>query len=199
MMSRSFDSSDEVLVTNSGGGGFTGARNNKTTGDKLVAKRFFDVFLFTGDERFVDLDSSLFDFAIDNNLIAKRKNKKITLNDISLRNLNGFAFSDDSGVLFREEAHFVDDFFGTNFVNDADESIENSNREKEHVFIGANAKNHDSKNKIDEVENRKSVSSDDFGDRIRVAKIGVINFTLFNLGRNLFPGKAGEIHKIIVA
>ena len=81
---------------------------------------FHDIILFAGDKRFVDLDLPRGDGAVDQNLVAQRKHQEIALHDIRGGDLTGLAISDDRRLLLGLEAHFVNGFLGTNFVDDAD-------------------------------------------------------------------------------
>lgn len=66
-----FELVDEIVGADRGGFGFAGAGNNKTARDELVARVLSDVVLLASDEGFVDLDSSLLNLAVYNDLVAE--------------------------------------------------------------------------------------------------------------------------------
>ena len=95
-----------------------GAGDDKTTRGECVASSLFDVVLLAGDEGFINFGTSLFDAGVDEDLVAEFEDEKVAVDDGAGGDLARFAVSDDGGVLFGSETHFVDSFFGTNGVND---------------------------------------------------------------------------------
>lgn len=154
----------EIAVFDGGlGDGFTSARDDKATRDELVFDSLFEVVLFASDEGFVDFDASLSDFAVDEDLVANRINDDVAFFDVFLVDLKDLAVSFDSGFLLGQKFHFVNGVFGADFVDDSNESVGDSDKDKEEIFVRADDKNHASEDEVDEIKNRKSVFGDDFG------------------------------------
>ena len=146
------------FVANSGGNGLAGARNDKGAGDKLVAFLLSDIVLLTGDKRFVNLDGSLSDLAVDEDLIAERIDDEVAFDDLVLRNLTRFAIPDDGRFLLGNETHFINGFLRPDFVDDADQSVKNGDKNEEEVLVGTDHENHDGEDEVDEVEDSEGVS-----------------------------------------
>ena len=157
---------DEILLADGGGGGLTGAGNDETARGEFVAFSFSDIFLFTSDEGFVNLDGSLFYAGVDNDLVAEAKDKKVVFDYLIGGDLARFAVADDGGLLFREDSKFIDSFLGANFVDDANESVGDGDENKKEVFVGANGDNHEGEDEVDEVEDGEGVSEDNFGEGV---------------------------------
>lgn len=165
-MSILFKFVDEILLADGGGGGLAGAGNDEATRGECIAFTLSDIFLLAGNECLVDFDSSLFYAGIDNDLVAETKDEEIAFDYLIGGDLTRFAVADDGGLLFGEDPEFVDSFFGTNFVNDTDEGVGDGDKDKKKVFVGTNRDDHESEDEVDEIENRKGVSEDDFGDSV---------------------------------
>ena len=123
---------------------------------------FFDIVLFAGDERFVDFDVALLNFAIDDDLVAEGEDEEIAFDDVVLVDLDRLAITNDSGLLLGDEAHFVDGAFSADFVDDTNQSVRNGDEDEEEVLIRADGENHEGEDEIDEIEDGESVFEDDF-------------------------------------
>ena len=62
----------EVVGADSADLGFPGTGDDKIAGDEFVAGAFFDVVLFTGDERFVDLEDAFLEVGVEEDLAKAR-------------------------------------------------------------------------------------------------------------------------------
>ena len=98
--------------------------------------------MLAGDERLINLDTSLFDAGVDEDLVAEFEDEEVAVDDGAGGDLAWFAISDDGGVLFGSETHFVDSFFGANGVNDANQSVRDGDKDEKEVFVGADRNNH---------------------------------------------------------
>ena len=82
--------------------------------------------MLAGDVGFVDFYRALDNLAVGGDLVADRADDEVTFDDLVLRDLPGASFPDDGGILLGDEAHFVDGALGANAVDDADESVGDS-------------------------------------------------------------------------
>jgi len=145
--------------------------------------------LFTGDEGFVDFDASLFDLSVDDDLVTKREDEEVAFDDLVLEDLANLSFPDDGRLLLGEEAHFVNGSFRTDAIDDADAGVSDSDEDEEEVFVGANGDNHEGKDEVDEVENRKGISEDNPADGVGVFMRDMVNPALLDAGLDLFLRK----------
>ena len=152
-----FEFGDEIVGADVDGFGVASARYDETARDERVAGGPNDVVLFPSDIGLVDLYGPLSDFAVNDYLVAEAIDEEVTFDDVGLVDLEGFAVSNDGGLLLGDEFELVDSAFGADFVDDADESVSDGDEEKKEIFVGANRDNHEGKDEIDEVENREGV------------------------------------------
>ena len=193
-----FDSAQLRFGANGGGGGFTSAGNDERAGDELVAFFLSDVILLTSDESFVDFDGALFEAAVDEDLVAEREDEEVAFDNLVLVDLDGFAVSDDGGLLLGGEAHFVDGAFGADFVDDTNQGVRDGDEDKEEVLVRADGQNHEGEDEVDEVEDGEGVFEDDFWDGASGFLRGAVDFALGDFGLDLFGSKTLWIHRIIV-
>ena len=184
-----FDFAEFGFGADGGGGGFTGAGDNEGTGDEFVTVFLGDVVLLTSDEGFVNFDSSLFEAAVDEDLVAEREYYEVAFDDLVSRDLDGFAVTDDGGFLLGGEAHFVDSFLGTDFVDDTDKGVRDGDEDEEEVFIGADHEDHDGEDEVDEVKDSEGVSQDDFWDSVLGFLRGAVDFALGSFGLDLLSSE----------
>ena len=129
-MSVGLELVDEIFGANRDGLGFTSAGNDEATRGELVARAFDDIVLLAGDKRFVNFDGALFDFAINNDLVAEGIDEKIAINDFGLGNLERFAVPYHSGFLLGDETHFVDSALGADAVDNGNTGVGDSDSDK---------------------------------------------------------------------
>ena len=153
-MSGGFDFAKLTVCAYGYSFGLAGTRYDKGTGNEFVAFFLFDIVLLAGDKSFVDFDGTFRDFTINKDLVAESVDDEVAFDYLGLVDLNRFAVSDDGRFLLGNEAHFVDGFFGTNFVDNADESVRYGDEDKKEIFVSADRDNHQGEDEIDKIKNR---------------------------------------------
>ena len=189
-MCGGFDFGELAVAADGGDSGFAGAGNDEAARDELVAFLFGDVVLLAGDVGFVDFYLAFFYFCIHNDLIAERENHEVAIHNLVLEDLPGFAVPDDGGLLLGNEAHFVDSPLGADAVDNRDAGVGDSNKDEKEILVGANRDNHQGEDEVDEVENRQSVSEDDFANGVLVFGGGAVDATICLTFFDLFFGEA---------
>ena len=169
---------DKIVSAYGGDYGLASAGNHKATRGKLIARVLGDIVGLTGDEGFVDFYTARDNFAIYQDLIAQRKYNQVALYNVCGGGLKSFAVSNYRGLLLGDEAHFIDSFFGADFVDNANQSICDGDKDKEEVLVTADKEDHNGEDKVDKVEDGKGISSDDTADGIRLFFRGVVDLAL---------------------
>ena len=113
-------------------------------------------------------------------MVAEGEDHKITFDKLVTGDLAGLTVTNDSRLLLGNEAHLIDGFFGTYFVDNTNKSVCDSNEDKKEIFIRANIDNHEGKDKIDKIKDGKSIAENNLRDGVLVFTGGGINFTMFD-------------------
>ena len=106
---------------------------------------------------------------------------------------------DDSRALLGDKAHFVDGFFGADFVDDTNEGVGDSDKDKEEIFVAADNQDHYGEDEVDEVEDGEGVSGDNSADRVGLLFGWAVDFALLDFFGNLIFCEPSEFHKEIIA
>ena len=70
--------------------------------------------------------------------------------------------------MFGEEFELIDDFLGAELVDDANEGVGDSDKDKEHVFVATDQSHHDGEDEVDKIKQGESVFGDDAPGGVKV-------------------------------
>ena len=146
-----------VLVADMRHTGVRAAGNHRAAGIQLAAGGLVDGVAFAGQQRFVDFQTAVDDHGVVADLLAGIQHHDIVLDDVAGLDGRLLAVAQHHRVRLVEDRQLVDEFLRLEFLHDADDDVEDDDRDEQHVGVRADREQQYRYSEVQCVEQRADV------------------------------------------